>query len=264
MVDTTTVFTVVGFSIHFPAHLQWHLSAFKHVPLRPFVIPMASAQMVLQSSSSTTRRKNTPCKRGRGVDSQVVRVSYWNPELVSLIGEYLWTMDESNQNGEKSSKAPGPSESLFQSNSTCYCCWLKPHFRLKPLLDLRMFQHWKLLTHFSTFRDGEQHLSWRLPNAACRWNPAKAIGKRLDTSTCAKRRNNGGGNQVEQRRWGRQRKRFLGFAWKMIDSKGEVMRKTARVTLPKVHWNYSMLKNLKLVLTLDPQPTETAKHSLMM
>lgn len=49
------------------------------------IISMASAQMVLQSSSSTTRRKNTPCERG-GVDSQVVRVSCWNPELVSLIG----------------------------------------------------------------------------------------------------------------------------------------------------------------------------------
>lgn len=123
-----------------------------------------------------------------------------------------------------------------------------------------MFKHWKLLTDFSTW-DGQQHLSWRLPNAACRWNPAKAIGKRLDTSTCAKRRNNGGGNHVEQRGWGRQRTRFLGFAWKMIDSKGEVMRKRARVILPKVHWNYSMLKNLKLVLTLDPQTNRNRRNT---
>lgn len=45
----------------------------------------------------------------------------------------------------------------------------------------------------------------------------------------------------------------------MIDSKGEAMRKRARVILPKVHWNYSILNNLKLVLTLGPQPTETAE-----
>lgn len=110
-------------------------------------------------------------------------------------------MDGSNQNpesavtlgtnyAEKSSKAPGTSESFFQYNLTCCCCRLKPRLWLKPLLDLRMFKRWKLLTHFSTFRDGQHHLSCRLINAACRWNPAKAIGKRLDTSTCAKRRKN--------------------------------------------------------------------------
>lgn len=132
--------------------------------------------------------------------------------------------------------------------------WLKPRFLILECSSAG--NSWHI---FQPLEMGNDDLSCRLINAACRWNPAKAIGKRLDTSTCAKRRNNGGGNKEEQRRWERRRTRFLGFAWKVIDSKGEVMTKRASVILPKVHWNYSMLNNLKLVLTLDPQPTETAE-----